>query len=132
MSRDISVSSCPAVKAVCHGKPVCLDICPLPPPGRNSLTAFVGDPKCVYVQLFRLFRIERISKYRDSAIKLHFSVDRHRKCIKLPKKTRSQGNTVHSRKNGDSRIRGVFLSAPGFRLSRLYVKTFALTRSVNG
>ena len=67
-------------QAVCQGKSICLDFCPLPSVAKKP--HYVCGNPFFYVQLSYWFctRMELILKYRDSATTLHFSVDRTRKC----------------------------------------------------
>ena len=60
-----------------------LDLCPLPPLAEKASPQFFW-----YVQLLHSFYMELVLKYRDSAFQLHFSVNRTRKYIIRPKKTK--------------------------------------------
>ena len=53
-------------------------------------------------------------KYRESAIQMHVSVDRTRKCIKMAIQTKTHENTLPSTTfSGVFGITGIFLASPG-------------------
>ena len=109
-----------------------LDICLLPP-------LAVKSPLHVWKPLFFTFTcscfysfyMELTFKYRDSAIPLHFPVDRTRKCMKNADTNKKIGkHTTFDLFSGVSGRTVFFLSVPGFWMSRLSFKT--LTVSVKG